>query len=1292
MAKKSEAVKKIDVRSNVAEESSTLVFSSQFLPPATGHIPEPKVFTITNSVVARSTQASQCYINVAWDAPIGIIPEYYIIEMGKSVDGSGVPQNAEKFKVNTGQMTAALLADCGTAYYLRIQAVFQNAFSDFVNAASYPYTTIVDTVPPNDLVTGSATFVQGDGVIIWTELTQEVYKDTEIRIYNSGKTTLYGTYYSRGGRFVWTERDNYRASSGAGVTSIAVELKARGWNNITSANALTVSATLTAPNPVTSVVSDITTCDLFLKWVQPTNTIYRDILVTYYTDNTKTTTIKSDTVVGTVSQLLVEENTPLDVSPYYEIIVRGWLNQSSSTVSGTVTKALPIAPTSFSSTWSGDNGTYPEDTTITWNPITGSGIKDYLVIVNSVSRYVTDPRLPYDYGRNVEDHRATLPSGKFNPAFTIQARDRFNQVGPGLSGVATNIAPSTTHFTVTTQAGFSAIAITATFTTLIQDLANIRYRLYTAGSSTVLFEAIDTQKSYIAQVSGQMTVDAGVTVYDRFGQSSSETKITNISIEGITISFLRQYAYYRDSQGTAQATLDAQMKNNLPDNKTGVKDAGVSYGAGWAWTEARSELVNRHRNFSVASSGSGITIYVAYTMDDSSYTYFSGPLTSGYYLTEQSSLANAQTNALSVSGSQVMQTFSLPRMIDTRHVRLGHNSAATRVINEFYPRRLIQGDDIEAETIKGIHVAANTLTGNNIIGLTLSAVKADLGTVTISAGGWLSSGQTGYDTGTGFWIENNAGTPRLSIGNSGGNKVTWNGSVLSVVGDLNATSGTFSGVVTIGASGGLWQGSGSFASVTTGIKLYNSGGIGKLSSYNAGVEQITIDTDGKLKAGLGTVYLDAQGLNILAGAAGAFDPVRAIRMRDSGGLDVIRMQSSNDGTNVRLLIENSPYLYNSGDTRTASTTIRSYAKGSASAFLGAEDSRSGYVVAASYIDLQANAPGSPNATLTLFSSSITLNSVSILIGLTTSSKVAMNGALGVGNFVGTPGTGDIYAASTMKVGNPTNTPSTNGLSVAGNIFAGTGTAYNASTAGAVHANDWFRSYGATGWYHETYGGGWLMTDTTWVRNYNNKQLLLTSPGLGTTAGATATGMRIDTAATNNIQMQHYVYRHTAGTDYIGVDTVIQRIVDTTFQSYIAFSGVGIGINKTNAAYHLQLGTDSAAKPGTSSWTVVSDKRTKTIIKPYTGSFDVLNAVNPILYEYNGKAETPVDGRQYVGTIAQDLKDIAWVAVEERQAKLNPDDKKNTTLLSITTDELLYATINALKQLKQEFDDYKKNKK
>ena len=45
------------------------------------------------------------------------------------------------------------------------------------------------------------------------------------------------------------------------------------------------------------------------------------------------------------------------------------------------------------------------------------------------------------------------------------------------------------------------------------------------------------------------------------------------------------------------------------------------------------------------------------------------------------------------------------------------------------------------------------------------------------------------------------------------------------------------------------------------------------------------------------------------------------------------------------------------------------------------------------------------------------------------------------------------------------------------------------TFNQIYANDWFRVNGADGIYWETYGGGWQMTDTSWVRSYSNKGIL-----------------------------------------------------------------------------------------------------------------------------------------------------------------------------------------------------------
>jgi hypothetical protein len=38
----------------------------------------------------------------------------------------------------------------------------------------------------------------------------------------------------------------------------------------------------------------------------------------------------------------------------------------------------------------------------------------------------------------------------------------------------------------------------------------------------------------------------------------------------------------------------------------------------------------------------------------------------------------------------------------------------------------------------------------------------------------------------------------------------------------------------------------------------------------------------------------------------------------------------------------------------------------------------------------------------------------------------------------------------------------------------------------IYSNNWFRSYGSSGWFNQSYAGGIFMQDTTWVRVYNGK--------------------------------------------------------------------------------------------------------------------------------------------------------------------------------------------------------------
>lgn len=124
--------------------------------------------------------------------------------------------------------------------------------------------------------------------------------------------------------------------------------------------------------------------------------------------------------------------------------------------------------------------------------------------------------------------------------------------------------------------------------------------------------------------------------------------------------------------------------------------------------------------------------------------------------------------------------------------------------------------------------------------------------------------------GAGMWAGLEAGQFTWRVGGISGDapRIEWYDDTLYIRNKAGASmfvfdsagDGYIAGPLTIGPLGGIWQGTGSFAAPTTGLKLHNSGGIGRLSTYNGGLEQVTINTSGQLVAGQGKVVLDRSGV------------------------------------------------------------------------------------------------------------------------------------------------------------------------------------------------------------------------------------------------------------------------------------------------------------------------------------------------------------------------------------------------------------------------------------------------
>jgi hypothetical protein len=137
----------------------------------------------------------------------------------------------------------------------------------------------------------------------------------------------------------------------------------------------------------------------------------------------------------------------------------------------------------------------------------------------------------------------------------------------------------------------------------------------------------------------------------------------------------------------------------------------------------------------------------------------------------------------------------------------------------------------------------------------------------------------------------------------------------------------------------------------------------------------------------------------------------------------------------------------------------------------------------------------------------------------------------------------------------------------------------------------------------------------------------------------------------------------------GAGNEIARFTSTTRR-------MGLGLDPL---YQLHLSTDSAAKLTTNTWTVTSDARVKTNIQPYTKGLAAIKQINPVSYDYNGKAGTPV-GPGGISILAQDLQPVFPECIGTYKGRLEPDDEQDTDILTYQGHAMTFALINAIKEL------------
>lgn len=124
--------------------------------------------------------------------------------------------------------------------------------------------------------------------------------------------------------------------------------------------------------------------------------------------------------------------------------------------------------------------------------------------------------------------------------------------------------------------------------------------------------------------------------------------------------------------------------------------------------------------------------------------------------------------------------------------------------------------------------------------------------------------------------------------------------------------------------------------------------------------------------------------------------------------------------------------------------------------------------------------------------------------------------------------------------------------------------------------------------------------------------------------------------------------------------------------------VGLGLGSTPPSYQLHLSSDSAGKPGTSTWTIVSDDAAKRAVRPFAEGLATIERLTPIRFQYNGTFGTP-DGMEGIGFSAQSLEPVCPYMVRTVRTQ-NAGEEPQTAWKSVDLHALQFLMVNAVKEL------------
>ena len=148
-------------------------------------------------------------------------------------------------------------------------------------------------------------------------------------------------------------------------------------------------------------------------------------------------------------------------------------------------------------------------------------------------------------------------------------------------------------------------------------------------------------------------------------------------------------------------------------------------------------------------------------------------------------------------------------------------------------------------------------------------------------------------------------------------------------------------------------------------------------------------------------------------------------------------------------------------------------------------------------------------------------------------------------------------------------------------------------------------------------------------------------------------------------------------------------------SGVKITNIGnVGINVASPAYELQLSSNSAAKPVSSVWNVVSDSRVKTDVSTISGALDKISNLRPVKFKYTHdfchceSAGEIGDDTYYYNFIAQEVEVEFPEAVSDSGFDVYDDDTGDIVVNNVKTLDahiINVYLVKAVQELKIELD-------